>query len=180
MACSAILDIDFALSSAVGGSMPSWMRNCAITSKRETEKYVRSGMQADEARRKALIALGGVEQTRQRTREVRGTQLIDHMLQDLRYGARSLARNRGFTAVVILTLALGIGSCTAIFSLMVAVMFPPVPFGHAGRLVYVTTPNRNLAQVPPEAFVPNHADFADLKRETRSFSATGATIDFLL
>ena len=99
---------------------------------RETEKYVRSGMQADEARRKALIALGGIEQTRQWTREVRGTRLIDNMLQDLRYSVRSLAKNRVFTAVVILTLALGIGSCTAIFSLMVAVMFPPVPFGDAG------------------------------------------------
>lgn len=138
---------------------------------RETEKYVRSGIQTDEARRKALIALGGIEQTRQLTREVRGTQLIDHMLQDLRYSVRPLAKNRGFTAVVILTLALGIGSCTAIFSLMVAVMFPPVPFGDAGRLVYLTTPNRNLAQVPPEAFVPNNADFADLRRETHSFSA---------
>lgn len=137
----------------------------------ETEKYVRSGTQVDEARRKALIALGGIEQTRQWTREVRGTRLIDNMLQDLRYSVRSLAKNRVFTAVVILTLALGIGSCTAIFSLMVAVMFPPVPFGDAGRLVYVTTPNRDLARVPPEAFVPNNADFADLRRETRSLSA---------
>lgn len=99
---------------------------------RETEKYVRSGMSVEEARRKALLALGGMEQIRQQTREASGTGIIEHTLQDLRYSARSLARNPGFAVVVILTLALGIGSCTAIFSLMVAVMFPPLPYGDVG------------------------------------------------
>ena len=138
---------------------------------RETEKYVRSGLQVEEARRKALIALGGVEQVRQQTRDSRGTRMIEQVLQDLRYGLRSLGKNRAFTAVFVFTLALGVGSCTAIFSLMTAVMFPPVPYGDAKQLVYITTPNRNMKQIPPEAVVPDNADFADMKRQSHSFSA---------
>jgi predicted permease len=137
----------------------------------ETAKYVRSGLPADEARRRALIALGGVEQARQQTRDSRGIGMIEQFQQDLWYGLRSLGRNRAFTAVFLVTLGLGIGSCTAIFSLMTAVMFPPLPYGDVGRLVYITTPNRNVGEVPPEAFVPDNADFADLKRECNSLSA---------
>jgi predicted permease len=137
----------------------------------EAAKYVRSGLPAGEARRKALIALGGREQTRQQTRDSRGTGMIEQLHQDLQYGLRSLCKNRTFTAVFFVTLGLGIGSCTAIFSLMTAVMFPPLPYGNVGRLVYITTPNRNLGEVPPEALVPDNADFADMKRQSHSFSA---------
>ncbi len=137
----------------------------------ETAKYVRSGLPADEARRRALIALGGMERTRQQARDSRGTGMIEQFHQDLWYGLRSLGRNRAFTAVFIVTLGLGIGSCTAIFSLMTAVMFPPLPYGDVGRLVYITTPNRNVGEVPPEAFVPDNADLADMRRESNSFSA---------
>lgn len=138
---------------------------------RETEKYLRSGLPVEEARRRALIALGGMEQARQQTRDSRGIRMIEQMLQDLRYGLRSLDKNRAFTAIFVFTLALGIGSCTAIFSLMTAVMFPPLPYGDAKQLVYITTPNQNMRQIPPEAIIPDNADFADMKRESHSFSA---------
>ena len=138
---------------------------------RETEKYLRAGLPVEEARRRALIALGGMEQARQQTRDSRGIRMIEQMLQDLRYGLRSLGKNRAFTAVFVFTLALGIGSCTAIFSLMTAVMFPPLPYGDAKQLVYITTPNQNMKQIPPEAIIPDNADFADMKRENHSFSA---------
>ena len=138
---------------------------------RETEKYIRSGIPDEEARRKAVVSIGGIEQARQRTRESRGTGALEHLRQDLRYGLRSLSKNAGFTAVFTLTLGLGIGSCTAIFSLMIAVMFPPLPYGNVGRIVYVTTPNRNLSQIPPQALLPDNADFADMKRENHSLSA---------
>lgn len=137
---------------------------------RETEKYVRSGLGVEEARRRALVALGGVEQVRQQTRDSRGTRTIEEIRQDLRYSLRSFGKNRAFAAVFVMTLSLGIGSCTAIFSLMTAVMFPPLPYGDVGRLVYITTPNRNLKQVPPEALVPGNADFADMKRANHSLS----------
>src|SRR5579871_6040010 len=94
----------------------------------ETAKYVRSGLSEDESRRRALIALGGMEPTRQQTRESRGIGMIEQFYRDFQYGLRSLGKNRGFTAVFILTLGLGIGSCTAIFSLMTVVMFPPLPY----------------------------------------------------
>jgi len=113
---------------------------------RETLKYVRSGIPAEEARRQAHLALGGLDQARQRTRDSRGTTAIEHLRQDLRYGLRSLARNPGFTAVFILTLALGIGSCTAIFSLMTAVMFPPLPYGNAAASSTSTVPIQALAR----------------------------------
>ncbi|HEY6849294.1 MAG TPA: ABC transporter permease [Terracidiphilus sp.] len=138
---------------------------------RETEKYVRSGLPVEEARRRALIALGGMEQVRQQTRDSRGTIMIEQILQDLRYGLRSLGKNRAFTAVFVFTLALGIGSCTAIFSLMTAVMFPPLPYGDAKQLVYITTPNQNMKQIPPDAIIPDNADFADMKRENHSLTA---------
>jgi predicted permease len=138
---------------------------------RETAKYRRAGLPAVEARRKALIALGGIEQARQQARDSRGIGMIEQLYQDLQYGLRSLGKNRAFTAGFIVTLGLGIGSCTAIFSLMTAVMFPPLPYGDVGRLVYITTPNRNLGEVPPEALIPDNADFADMNRESHSFSA---------
>jgi|HubBroStandDraft_1064217.scaffolds.fasta_scaffold27104_2 predicted permease len=138
---------------------------------RETEKLIRAGMNENEARRRPRIAFGGVEQARQRDREARGITLIEQMRQDLGYGIRSLKKNPGFVAVFVATLALGIGGCTAVFSLMNAVMFPPMPFGDVGRLVYVTTPNRNLSEVPLEALIPCNADFADMKRLSHSFSA---------
>jgi predicted permease len=137
---------------------------------RETEKYVRSGLQVEEARRRALIALGGMEQVRQQTRDSRGTRMMEQMLQDLRYGLRSLGKNRAFTAVFVFTLALGIGSCTAIFSLMTAVMFPPLPYCDAKQLVYITTPNQNMKQFPPEAVTPDYADFADMRQANHSFT----------
>ena len=124
-----------------------------------------------EARRKALIAIGGMEQARKSTRESGGTEAAEHLRQDLRYGMRSLGKNRGFTIVFVLTLGLGIGSCTAIFSLMTAVMFPPLPYGDVGRLVYIYTPNHNFSQIPPDAIPPGNADFADLKRDNHSLSA---------
>lgn len=138
---------------------------------RQSEKYVQAGLTPAEASRKAQIALGGSEQIGQQCREARGTRLIEDLVQDLRYSARSLAKNLGFSVVVILTLALGIGSCTAIFSLITAVLFPPLPYGDPSRLVYVTTPNRQLTDVPPDAVLPDNADFVDLKRQSHSFSA---------
>jgi predicted permease len=104
----------------------------------QIEDNVRRGMGAGEARRVALIQSGGIESTKEKYRERRGLPLVERFLQDLRYGVRTLRSNRGFTAIAVLTLALGIGANTAIFSIVEAVALRPLPFKDANRLVDLT------------------------------------------
>src|SRR5437762_2967715 len=91
------------------------------------EDNLRAGMTPEAARRDALMKLGGVEQTKENYRDRRGLPILESLLQDIRYGSRMLRKNPGFTAVVALSLGLGIGANTAIFSLIDAVMLKMLP-----------------------------------------------------
>src|SRR6202044_139909 len=123
----------------------------------------------EEAQLAARRAYGGVEQAKQAHRDERTVAWLDSLLQDIRYGLRTLLRSPGFTITAELTLALGIGACTAIFSLVNAVLIRSLPYGDPDRLVYLFTPNPHVP-APPDVMTPSYADFFDIKRENRSFT----------
>src|ERR1700729_1334560 len=134
-----------------------------------TEDGIQAGLTPEEARRQALIRLGGVDQTQQAHRERRTLPWLDSLLQDTRYGLRTMRRTPGFTVTAVVTLALGIGACTAIFSLVNAVLLRSLPYGDPDRLVYLYTPSPRF-QLPPDILGPSRADFFDLKKQSRSYT----------
>ena len=101
------------------------------------EENLRRGLPPEEARRQALIRFGGVEQSREQQRAARGLPMLDILLQDLRYTLRTLRRDRGFTVIAILILALGIGANIAVFSVVNTLMLRPLPFHDPSRLLWI-------------------------------------------
>jgi predicted permease len=136
------------------------------------DDFERRGLSPDEAQMAARRAFGGVEQAKQAHRDERSPLWMEQSMQDLRYGLRTLNKNPGFAATAIFTLALGIGACTAIFSMVNAVLLRSLPYGDPERLVYLFSPNPNLP-VPAEVVCPSYGDFYDLKRQAHSFANMG-------
>jgi predicted permease len=127
---------------------------------------LRAGMTREEARRDALLKLGGVIVVTEQTRDRRGLPLLEQLVQDMRYAARTMRTNPGFTTVVVLTLALGIGANAAIFSVVDGVLLNPVPFADPDRLValYGTSPAANKNSI-------SYPNLLDWQQQTQTLSA---------
>ncbi|MGC2404774.1 MAG: ABC transporter permease [Acidobacteriaceae bacterium] len=114
----------------------------------EAEKYRSKGFAANEAMRRAHLALGGGEQVKQQCRESRGTKFVEDLLQDLRYAMRSFAKTPGLTVLIVLSLAIGIGANTAVFSVTSTLLLTPLPYPDPSRLaiLWLRSPGIGIPQ----------------------------------
>ena len=135
------------------------------------EDLVRSGVAREEALRRARIEFGGLEQTKEDCRESRGTIFFESLMQDLRFGLRMLRKSPRFAAIVALTLALGIGAATAVFSVVDAVLLRALPYKGGERLVAVWC--TEIGQSDTKIFAP-YRDFEEFKSESHSFEELSA------
>src|SRR5215470_13995633 len=131
-----------------------------------TANLIAQGHPPNEARRQARLALGGPEQVKEMCRDARGTRWLEDLLQDLRYGARILAKQPGFTAVAVMVLALGIGVNTAILSAVNGAVLRPLPVERPMELVAPYWGKKMDTRVWGNFSYPN---YVDLREQNKSF-----------
>ncbi len=139
-----------------------------------TAENIAAGMTPEDAAREARKRFGNVQSVREECRETRGAGFGEATLQDIRFGLRMLRKNPGFTAVAVLTLALGIGANTAIFSLLNAILLRPLPLREPERLVWISNP------IPGYGLpgLTRRSNLLDWRELTHSFESLGAYIGF--
>ncbi len=127
---------------------------------------VRAGMTPEAARRDAMLKLGGLESTRQDYRERGTVPFVEHLVQDVRFAIRQLAKNPGFTVTAILMLGLGMGASVAIFAFVDAALIEPLPYPDPTRIVHVT---ESTPQIPRANL--SYPDYLDWKRQNTVFTS---------
>jgi putative ABC transport system permease protein len=132
------------------------------------EDNLRLGMLPDEARRQAIIQLGGIESTKEAYRDQRGLPVLETFWQDLRYGARQLRTHPGFTALAVFTLALGIGANAVVFSVARTVLLRPLGFDGEDRLMWIRLRN---TQTGAEEDQLSWQDMQDIRTSSQSFES---------
>jgi hypothetical protein len=135
----------------------------------EVEKQIRAGMTADEAKRRARLSFGGHEQIKEDCREARGTSLLETSLQDIRFALRGHRRSPGFFLIAALTLALGIGASTTVFSMVNTILLKPLLFPNVGR-VFIPWRHGPVGSLFGSDSLPwNPLEFTELKESATVF-----------
>src|ERR1700732_4268098 len=147
-----------------------------------TEDNVRNGMSAAEARRNAVMKLGGIEQTKELYRDRQTLPILEVFMQDVRYGLRMLRKNPGFTAVAVLSLPLGIGANTTIFTVVNAVLLSALPVRDLPRLVEMDTVDTKtlVTQARAEKIGMSFPNFQDYRRDNQVFTDLAAFLPITL
>src|SRR5512146_2727874 len=135
------------------------------------EQQIQENLVRGLTRRAALRAMDGLEQRKEECRDMRRVNYIEDLSHDVRFGLRMLRRNLGLTVVAVLTLALGIGATTAIFSVVNSILLRPLPFPDPERLVIV---QESIPKLVPGKFPVSAPDIADFRRLNRVFEDVGA------
>ena len=133
----------------------------------EAQKYEREGMSPHEARRAAVARFGGVDANKESVRDARGFRWLDDFIADVRYACRSLRHTPGFTGIAVVTLSIGIGATTAVFTVFNAVLLRPLPFRDAESLAVVYAQNREMQATGVNISYP---DYLDWQRSVRAFA----------
>src|SRR5687768_3979439 len=136
-----------------------------------TDEKIKAGMTPDAARRAARLEAGGVEQIKEEVRDVRSGELVENTLRDLRYGWRQLRRSPGFATLAVLTIALGIGANSAIFSVINGVVRKPLAYPNADRLMFITSQFRNMKF---DRFWISGPEYLEFRERNKSFADVGA------
>ncbi len=137
------------------------------------EEYIERGMSAQEARTRTLREFGGVTQTKETYRVQQGLPFLETAAMNVRYGLRQLRKSPTFSLTAILTLALGIGGMTAVFSVVEAVLLRPLPFKDSGQLLSL---HERVDEDTPRDFNVSAPDVVIFQRESKAFSGAGGYV----